>query len=224
MVCVGAGGFAETHDWYIADIVYDYRPPGGAATSLRKSTLRTFPEALRGRSDTISMRSGVFCRATPRLRKCVSTEATSTLDPFFTIMNAQNRLPQTLVRYRQTTDSFNNPGVTCQEIFDFLRRNILATADNDVLLPIRNGEKTVCIHSANVTCAEPATGQESRRVHLFRPISQKQLGSCSCYFALRAPGNVVAIIVDQPQRHAAQQASVRISAFFQGNPMVDSMR
>ena len=126
----------------------------------RRSTLRTLPEAVRGKSSTIRSSSGHFWRARPMR----SSSA---------VMSRQRDRPGRVREPHDRARVLAEPVVGCghhgdlghlrQRADRFLhlrRRDVLAAADDHVLHAVGDREEAVGVDDAHVAAAVPAVGVE----------------------------------------------------------------
>ena len=103
------------------------------------------------------------------------------------------------VRHRRVGD---------QQVLDFLGRDVLAAADDDVLEPVGDGQAPAGVDPPDVPGPEPAAGQERGRVQRRVGVAGEQLGAAGEDLALLAVGHVAAGGIHQAHLVARQQRAV----------------
>src|SRR5262245_60538864 len=99
-----------------------------------------------------------------------------------------------------------------EEVLDLARADVLALADDDVLLPSRDAEEAVSVEDAEVARSEPAVGCERVRAVRGVAIPEEALGTARLHLALAAGRHGCAVVVDEPELRRADRPSVAVDA------------
>src|SRR6185369_8652362 len=102
-----------------------------------------------------------------------------------------------------------------QYALDFERGDVLAAADDDVLLAVGNGKEAVRVHASHVAGEEPAAGQERAGVEAVIHVAKAQLGPARRDFPLFTHWQVTSVVIQYPHLVARGQLAVRGQALFQ---------
>src|SRR3546814_9379507 len=97
-----------------------------------------------------------------------------------------------------------------QQRLDFLRRDILAAANDDILLAVGDEQIALGIEPADVAGAVPAARQEGARIERGVEITEKKLRPARADLAVGTGRHVMAVVVDEA--HFGDRKSTRLNS------------
>jgi hypothetical protein len=99
--------------------------------------------------------------------------------------------------------------VLVQDLLDLPRVDVVAAADDQVLLAVDDGEVAVLVDPADVAGAEPPVGDRLGRLLGAPPVALHQVVAADRDLADLALGNLGALVVDDPHLHPPDRRADR---------------
>src|SRR5262249_8340199 len=107
-------------------------------------------------------------------------------------------------------------GVQREQVLDLPRADVLALADDDVLLPARDAEEALVVDGAEVAGAEPAAGRERVGVEPLVAVAEEALRAARFDLAHAAGRDRRAVVVDDAELGGADRTAVAVDAARRG--------
>ena len=177
----------------------------------RSTNFWILPLGVRGNSSTARTSSGHFCRASPRCSRCVAHRGE--------VRRGRCRAACGRTRSRVLAE----PGVgrgddrdlgdarhAHEQLLDLGRADVLAAADDDVLLAVGDREVAVGVEHADVAGHEPAVGVNAAAVRCRVGVADEAVGPATPDLARLARRDVVAVLVDEAHLDARQRCAVGV--------------
>src|SRR5262249_31331919 len=103
-----------------------------------------------------------------------------------------------------------------EQVLDLPRADVLALADDDVLLPAGDAEEALVVDGAEVAGAEPAAGSERVAVEPLVAVAEEAFRPARLHLAHDAGRNRRAVVVDDADLGGADRSSVAVDASGRG--------
>ena len=164
----------------------------------RSTNFWTLPLGVRGNSSTERTSSGHFCARGPRLRGArARRRATDRRGPRLHAHEHRGVLTEPRVG-RRDDRALGDAGDPGDQLLDLLRADVLAAADDDVLLAVGDREATVLVEHADVAGRVPTVGVESLRGAAGIGVAEEAVGTAREDLARFADADIAAVVADEP--------------------------